>query len=256
MFVLAVRVAGVAELLQVVARVAMLLEADSEPHSVQNASRGVRIAAPCAWAARYRIVVLLAMLAVILLTRASLATGAGVDAGALLPPPTNYTTSVEKLRLQAALASLNSRWYNGHPSSNWSDVGLLVHLIDFGGVPNGDNSDVTENFNLSDPLAGVWDPDPGSPAGDRMAGSIISKRHPNVFEASAFPGLVLKASDATSSRIHCVSIRDFGSYSGTDWGNNYVDVSCGELNTTRRHSPLAADCIPGCPNKGDHRYSV
>ena len=106
------------------------------------------------------------------------------------------------------IATLNERWASGQPTNDWSAAGVLVHVLDGGGVNwKGFMSGPPD---LADPLRQTLLPDSGEWKGSgRLSATLVNSRHPDVFRCFTgckdhagqamvdLPGLVL-----TFSPIH------------------------------------------------------
>lgn len=152
-------------------------------------------------------------------------------------PPKNPPTSPPERQLCAAL---NERWSAySQPTNDWSAAGVLVHVLDGGGVNW--NGFINGPPDLLDPLRETLVPDSRSFKGSgRLSATLVNSRHPDVFrcftgckdgagqEMVDLPGLVLSPSTAIQRRVNCMSWRDSGS----------SEFNCRPLGQ--------ADCIAGC----------
>ena len=139
-------------------------------------------------------------------------------------------------------ARLNERWGAGRPTGNWSDAGVLVHVLDGDGITmHGFDGGPPD---LNDPLKHAWTSNTAAwKGGDRLSASLINARHPDVFrclngcldaageQMRDLPGLVLSPSDSVVRRISCMTWHDAGS----------LNYNCRPLTTP--------GCVGGCPRE-------
>lgn len=132
------------------------------------------------------------------------------------PSPRWHQASSLPIPTLQLIAHLNRRFVTGAPSNSLSEAGVLMHVLD-----GYENSDMPWSFN------------PSNPAGDRTSASVVSARHPDIYEDlrrpighQRWPGFVL-ASAPVQERLSC--------------------AYCGDIGTARqRCDHLDPECRPGC----------
>ena len=110
-------------------------------------------------------------------------------------------------------------------TTRWHDAGVLMWVLDGDGGLSGPP---VRSSSLP------WAPNMSSETGDRHSATLVNWRHPGLFHYHGVernPGLVLRSSDATISRMLCMYSHDVGT----------VRFRCPAWRWTNR-----SDCSPGC----------
>lgn len=94
---------------------------------------------------------------------------------------------------------LNTRWAAGRASATLADAGVVMRV-----------------FDGQETRGKPWMPDATSPIGDHFAVSIVSARHPDVYEGgngppTREPGMVFASTPMLQERISCAYNRDAAS---------------------------------------------
>ena len=88
---------------------------------------------------------------------------------------------------------LNNRWRLLEQTVDLRTAGVLIHVLDGDGLtPGVSGGFVSGPPNLEEPLKRdgryLWDDNPNQASGDRMSGSLINVRHPEVFQCRGICG--------------------------------------------------------------------